>query len=304
MIRSTIDFLCCPKCQGKLVVKQSGLFCLKCQKKYPIINSHFVSFVKTSAVQDKKSLTKWNNFYQEKSYSKKDEKDYLDLHRQLIEDLDGLTDLDKANFLEIGCGPMFLGQYLAPRCRFVIGIDFSLRALKLAQKMFQEKKIKNYLLIWADLAKAPLKKNTFDLVYGGGVIEHFQDTRMVLEQVHRVLKKGGVAFNTVPVFNLGAVYRQFWGNIPNVPILRPLAELIHLRLLPGHHLRFGYELSFLPKSLIDLHQQAGFKKVTISKFEIKNSFEYLPKWLRSSAVKLSKHRLFWPMIQVVAYKDD
>jgi len=302
VIESTIDFFCCPKCQGKLIIKQANLFCLKCREKYPIINSHLISFFKANLVQDKKSLAKWNDFYQEKGYSKKDEKKYFNLHRQLIQDINDLVSLDKVNFLEIGCGPMFLGQHLASKCRFVDGIDFSLEALKLAQKMFQEKKIKNYLLIQADLVAIPIKKNVFGFVYGGGVIEHFRDTGVVLEQIYRVLKKGGVALNTVPVFNLGVIYRQFWGNIPNLPILRPLTEFVHFRLLPGHHLRFGYELSFLPKQLIGLHRQAGFKKATVSKFEIKNSFEYLPKWLRLLAVKISKHRLFWPMIQIVAHK--
>ncbi|MDD3679357.1 MAG: methyltransferase domain-containing protein [Candidatus Shapirobacteria bacterium] len=297
-----ISLICCPNCQQELAAKQSHLICPNCQQKYPIVNSRLIVFPETVTSQNKLSLAKWNNFYQEKVYSPEDERNYLDLHRNLIKNLDHLKKIDQAAFLELGCGPMFLGQYLAPRCRLVVGVDFSFKVLKLAQKMFQKKGIDNYLLIQADLSKIPIKKDVVDFIYGGGVIEHFQETKTILVQIYRVLKKRGVVFNSVPVFNLGTIYRQIWGNIPDLPILRSLAEFFHLKLLGGRHLRFGYELSFLPKRLIKLHRQAGFKKVIIDKLDIESSFEYLPNRLKPLALKLTKYKLFWPMIKVVAYK--
>jgi hypothetical protein len=119
-----------------------------------------------------------------------------------------------------------------------------------------------------------------------------------------LLKPGGISFNTVPCLNLGAlIYRQIWGNIPNFPILKQIAEFIHIKIFRGKYMRFGYELSFLPSTMINIHKRAGFKKVKIDKFDTKLVFEYFPKFFRPHLEKIANSsKLFWPMIKVIAEK--
>ena len=208
-------------------------------------------------------------------------------------------------FLEIGCGPMYLAKALADKCKLVAGVDFSYEALKMAEKMFSACGIKNYLLILSDINKMPIKDNTFDIVYGGGVIEHFKNTQQALCEIHRVLSPGGISFNAVPHLNLGSLtYRQMWGNIPDFPVLKQLAEFVHIKVLKARHMKFGYELSFLASRLKYMHKKAGFKKVYVGKFETKLMFEFIPnKRVKKFLDRLANSSsLFWPMIKVIGVK--
>ncbi len=255
------------------------------------------------------SLEKWDDYYQEILRNKTYEDEKKEYDRVYLKDtLDQIFEyyhLRKGDtYLEIGCGPMFLGQELAKRGLKVIGIDFSLSALIIAQKMLEENGIKDYLLIQADIRSMSLPEETVDLVYGGGVIEHFRDTGAVVAEMYRVLKKGGICFNTVPELNLGSLtYRQVWGNIPNFPVLKQIAEFIHIKLLRKRHMRFGYELSFGRRALKRIFQKCGFEKVVVGRFKCYLSFKYLKfSWLKTLAQKLSKLGLFNPMLFVVAKK--
>jgi len=136
------------------------------------------------------------------------------------------------------------------------------------------------------------------------VIEHFRDTDAVVAEMYRVLKKGGICFNTVPQLNLGSLtYRQVWGNIPNFPILKQIAEFVHIKLLQKRYMRFGYELSFGKRALKRIFQKHGFERVEIKKFRCYLSFRYLKfSWLKALAQKLSRLELFNPMVFVVAKK--
>lgn len=171
-------------------------------------------------------------------------------------------------YLEIGCGPSYIGEYLMKKydCTF-IGVDFNYEVLEVLKKYLDQKGFKKYILVHADINSLPLKNQSVDYIYGGGVIEHFRDTSHILRELYRVLKKGGVCFNTVPAFNVMWLVR-FWNNIPTISGIRKVFEFIHVSLLNNKLLdRYhGYELSFTNSSLVDLHKKAKFKKITSGAF--------------------------------------
>jgi ubiquinone/menaquinone biosynthesis C-methylase UbiE len=211
----------------------------------------------------------------------------------------------KTVYLEIVCGPIVFGQQISEQCKLVIGIDLSLSALKIAKKLLKENGADNYILIQADILNMPISDDTIDLVYGAGVLEHFKNSQKCVDELFRVLNEGGVAFNSVPYLNIGSLtYRQIWGNIPNFPILKQIAEFFHIKLFKGKYMIFGYELSFLGSILYKMHRNSGFKKIYTDQFKVKLQFDYirfLP--FRKMLVRIAEsNRLFWPMIKVVAQK--
>lgn len=297
------QFLCCPKDKADLTVSGKNLICSSCGETYSIDNG-VVTIIPNLTDDIRLSIDKWDEFYRKEYESKKyyDEYDrYMKIHfDDVYKQVNKTKKIKNITYLEIGCGPGFFLQKISPKCKLVIGIDFCPTALKIIKAMLDEKKIKNYLLIQADILQMPLKDNTVDLIYGGGVIEHFEDTQTCVNELYRVLKKNGVSFNTVPYLNIGSLtYRQVWGNIPNFPVLKQLAELIHIRLLKGTHMIFGYEMSFLASTLKKVHERAGFKEVKVEQFEVKMVFEFLPGFARKPFMWLAAHsRLFWPMVKV------
>ena len=193
-------------------------------------------------------------------------KDKLADHIVYIDDSYKFT--SQTNYLEIGCGPAYIGEYLMKthNCYF-IGVDFNYPMLLTLKKYFNTKGYKKYLLIYADINDMPIKNKTIDYIYGGGVIEHLPDTNHIVEELYRVLRRGGVAFNTVPAFSLWWITRCF-NNIPSLKGIRKIFEFMHLKLLKGRILEkyYGYELSFTVNNLRNLHKKSGFCDIKIGAF--------------------------------------
>jgi len=181
--------------------------------------------------------------------------------------------------LEIGSGPAYIGEYIMKEFdSFYIGIDFNYEMLLTVKKHFENKGFLKYLLIYGDIKDMPFKDNSIDFIYGGGVIEHFSNTDIVLKELHRVLKSNGVSFNTVPCFNFSWILLRSFANIPSAPIfLKKVFEYIHIKLLKNKILDkfYGYELSFTRNSLTKLHARNGFKNIITGSFTFHPSIKKL-----------------------------
>lgn len=301
-----VEYVGCPDCGSAVSASGNALTCRKCKRQYEVVDG--VARMAYGLPPDRRlSAVKWDELYDGKletgSYDD-DYEEYVDRYYQdTFDQINAEKEIRDITYLEIGCGPFFMGQALADRCRLVIGVDFSASAIAIAKRMMEEKGIENYLLIQGDILHLPLMDGTVDCVYGGGVIEHFKETQTCVNELYRVLKKGGVSFNTVPYLNLGTIYRQVWGNIPNLPGLKQLAEFIHVTILRGRYMTFGYELSFRPRQMKKVHKRAGFSEVKADKFDVELVFEHVPRFMvRPLAWLAGNSRLFWPMMKVVGRK--
>ncbi len=151
----------------------------------------------------------------------------------------------------------------------------------------------------------PLKDNVIDFIYGGGVIEHSADTLKTPKELNRVLKEGGIVFNTVPSFNLSWLPLRFYNNIPSTPILRSIFEFIHSKIFRNEILEenFGYELSFTQHSLKRIHNLAGFKKIDAGAMAFHPSPKKLKnRYLRNMYYSLSKSAFVAPVWYVSVCK--
>jgi SAM-dependent methyltransferase len=94
--------------------------------------------------------------------------------------------------LEIGCGA---GVDLARFARggaVVTGVDLAASVVDLARTNFAQQGLSGRFEV-ADAERLPLPDNTFDLVYGHGVVQYTPSPRRLLEECLRVLKPGGEA---------------------------------------------------------------------------------------------------------------
>ena len=294
--------LCCPVCKSDLnIADKENLVCIGCETKYSIIEGIPILLPHILAKDVLLSLQKWDAGYENIDYQKM----FDEYKKKYMDDTISQIKLHYSpqkndRYLEIGCGPGALGTYFASEGLKVFGIDISFTALRIAKKLYSEMGL-DCFLVCGDINHMPFKNNLFGLIYGGGVIEHFKSTNLVLSETYRVIRKGGCCFNTVPYLNLGTLtYRQIWGNIPNFPILKQFAEFIHIKLLKGKHMRFGYELSFTRNKLETLYKSAGYSNVSTHKFIVNLEIEYIHNWILKKMVRYlaENSRLFWPMIYV------
>jgi len=210
-------------------------------------------------------------------------------------------------YLEIGCGPAFLGKHLLDKYKCIfVGVDLNYNALLQLKRFFEHYKIEQekYVLIESDIRSMPLKDDSIDLVYGGGVIEHIPNTEVVLNELHRILKRDGTSVNSVPALNLFWLTR-FFMSIPNLPLIKKLFETIHINILKEKILSkfYGYELSFTQNKLKELHKKAGFKNIKTGCFSFHPNIQKIKsKQLYDLYYNMTRNKITTPFYFVTGNK--
>lgn len=109
--------------------------------------------------------------------------------RDLFRELEG----SEGRLLEIGCGPGVDSIQLA-RCGFdVTAIDLTENAIEVARQFARKRGLEIDFRV-GNAENLAFESESFDYVYSFGVLHHTPDTERAVNEVHRVLKPGGVAF--------------------------------------------------------------------------------------------------------------
>jgi len=109
----------------------------------------------------------------------------------------------------------------------------------------------------ADVRDLPFRDESFDAIYSMGTIEHFDETEHAVEEMARVLKRGGRAIVGMP-------------NRYD-PFLRPLVATV-LQAIGLY--AYGYEKSYSRRALKQTLEQAGLDVVA------ETAILFVPGWLR------------------------
>jgi len=104
--------------------------------------------------------------------------------------------------LDVGCGTggiLYMIKDFFPKGTEIYGVDKSAEAIQICKKRANHDKLKFNLKV-GDAEKVPYKDNYFDLIIASDILEHVPDDKKAASEIHRVLKKGGYAFITVPMY--------------------------------------------------------------------------------------------------------
>ncbi len=169
-------------------------------KKYKILDCKLCKLIHCVPIPSNNDL---NFFYKKKFYQQERKKNYFAIQNKQInwwnriflerlkkfEDILGKT----GNVLDIGCGPGFFLRFAKKRGWKVSGIDSSLKAVNYAKKKL---KLRNITVNdYTELNST--KKNSYDVIYSNGVLEHIDDPLNFIKISHRLLKKKGLLFLSV-----------------------------------------------------------------------------------------------------------
>ena len=111
-------------------------------------------------------------------------------------DFESLRDKD---VLEIGVGNGSHAQLISASSRSYTGIDLTNYAVRSTSERLRQFELAgpNVKVTRMDAESMDFSDESFDLVWSWGVIHHSANTRRILEEVHRVLRPGGVAITMV-----------------------------------------------------------------------------------------------------------
>ncbi len=147
----------------------------------------------------------------------------------------------KGRVLENGCGVGMYLAHLAPYTGSIIGLEYDLERAQEANK--HSKTVTS-----AACERLPFPTASFDAVLSHEVLEHVQDDRRSLEEMVRVVKRGGVILLFVP--NLGYPFEThgiYWNghyHFGNIPLVHYLPQQWRRQLFP--HVR-AYSTSDIKK---------------------------------------------------------
>lgn len=179
-----------------------------------------------------KSFSSFNNqaYKNHKCYSRFDQR--LKIMASMVD--------ENQKILDLGCGTGDFIKLLKNKKSIIEGIEISKKVAAIGKK-------NGHKITVADLHKTfPYKKNNFDTVTAGEIIEHIYDTDFFLEEIKRILKPQGCLILSTPnIATLGRRLMLLFG-------INPLIEtsLDHA----SGHIRY-----FTKKSLQDLLEKHNFK---------------------------------------------
>ena len=129
----------------------------------------------------------------------------------IIEILKKTFDANPCQVLDIGCGAGFLSNELARQKHHVTGIDLSEETLEVARR-HDETRTVNYMR--ADATNLPFEDARFEVVCAMDFLEHVESPAVLIREISRVLKPGGLfffhTFNRNPLSGLLAIKLLEW----------------------------------------------------------------------------------------------
>ncbi len=117
--------------------------------------------------------------------------------------LDSFSITNGMNILDLGCGTGVMFDMLRRQVGkdgLVVGIDFCPDMVKKARKNFP---FKNVCPVDGDVESLPIESDSMDIAISFASFAHFQDPKLVLKEVSRVLKSGG-QFHIIHLMGSGA----------------------------------------------------------------------------------------------------
>lgn len=141
-----------------------------------------------------KFLTSYHIFKERIDYSSQDDNIVASMSKYMYLVAHRMTRLN-ATILDIGCGYGWGTHLLSSKGR-VIGVDIDRKTISEAKKRFRDNK--NIQFMCTDATHLPLQSNSLDTVVEIENIEHIREWWKCLQNIRRMLKKGGLLVISSP----------------------------------------------------------------------------------------------------------
>jgi len=165
--------------------------------------------------------------------------------------------------LEIGCGLGSHASLIAKKCKTYTGIDLTEYAVKFTKKRFSLMNIKNGKIILADAENLPFQDQSFDYVWSWGVIHHSNNTKKIISEIHRVLKKKGKSL--IMVYHKNSIRYYWWG------IYQAIFKLKFLKYNSLHDINMSYTDGYIARHYTVKDIFALFKNFIVEKIKVCDS---------------------------------
>ncbi len=307
--KNFIDILACPLCKSAVSQEADFLVCTNknCRHKYRIVKGIPIMLAEDEkqSIDMRITAKKWHCQYELKKTKETSKADLKRLKNSVEHIKKYWHKTPQKLLLEAGCGDSVNSFELAKEGIMTVGLDISFNALEMAKDNFQKAGLKSWF-VCGDMLKLPFKNDTFSFIYAGGSIEHFRNTEEAVSQLRATLECKGILSALVPMVSLSSfTYYQLQGQIPDLPIIRPLAEFIHINILKEKLMKNGYEKSFTIRKISNIFKACSLTEIEAGFFKDEYDIKYIKNdFLRRILKTIATWPIFWPIIYVNGTKRN
>jgi len=216
-----MEMISCPKDNGFFSFrKDSSVQCEKCDQSFPIKDEIIVFYdCATKCAELNRQKMFYESLFQASARSKKNEHESIlnkvwakirgaYVNSQIDNKLQNffisrLEPISNAKVLEIGCysGTPGTDYCLANKSKLncYAGIDIALPPLEKLRTRIKEVNATNFYLLNMDINDSYLTNNQFDLIFGRGILHHFDSPEKIAERIKRLLSTNGKAVFLEPL---------------------------------------------------------------------------------------------------------
>ncbi|MDD3986077.1 MAG: class I SAM-dependent methyltransferase [Methanobacterium sp.] len=192
------------------------------------------------------------------------------------------------NILEIGCGSARLSCFLASNGYNTTCLDYSENAIKVARKNYELTNNKGQFI--GNAKKLPFNDNTFDIVLSTGLLEHFKDPEIIINEMTRVLKPNGIFYSDI-------VPKKFSIFRAHINFIRNLVKLIKNNVKDEF-----YEKKLNSNDIQNMLISAGLKDVNI--FGAGVFLPQIPYGKQVPSLKRLEYKLLSKIKPLITFWDD
>lgn len=126
----------------------------------------------------------------------------------------GLKLFQPKNVLDLGCGNGVYYLVFKSSVEDVCGVDMSTASVKVCRSLGYSK------VIQSPAEKLPFQSESFDMVFTSEVLEHVRNYKLMLQEIHRILKEGGSMVLTTTCYSTSIfTFLEVWKRNPHFKIL-------------------------------------------------------------------------------------
>ncbi|MDI6903797.1 MAG: class I SAM-dependent methyltransferase [Methanocellales archaeon] len=184
---------------------------------------------------------------------------------------------ESCSVLDLGCGSGILGEFLNKRNKYV-GLDINKNYLK----NLHFKGIEGILGVVEHL---PFADKVFDVVICAEVLEHVFNPKIVLENIHKILKRNGKVIVSVPNVAYWDYRKELlFGRFPENKS----------EVYPPEHIRF-----FTKDDIMQLMANSGFRCIKVDIIRNRVPLQYLlPRFIQDKLCSSFPTLMAWQFIVV------
>lgn len=187
-LKHILRILCCPSCKGELEFREPYLFCPNCEQKFPINNNipYLLDAESKRTLESKKDKNSYHSFRKNR---------WADFLRRLFTPSHPWD----CKLLQFCSHKDMLSSFLSNISPSSLVLNLGSGTTKAnANTINLDIEAFENVSVVGDGHKLPFRDQTFDVVISISVLEHVNHPQKVVKEIHRVLKRGGYVFISVP----------------------------------------------------------------------------------------------------------